>query len=415
MDRSPKHEYYSTKFQIQDETINSTIDSLPLLVDINDNYKTIRELGSGTYGRVLLAYNRDQQQRFALKVLPKITTKFRDFQREYNYSMLLTPHRSIISTFETCYQTHDSFILVQEYAPLGDLFESIPPQKGLPEKHAKIIMKQIASALEFMHDKSLIHRDVKPENVMIFDADFHKVKLIDFGMTRKCGSYVRRLIGSIPYSPPEVCDATTNDILVTSAMDIWAFGVLLFCTLTGNFPWEHAQESDTYYNEFLMWQKRKRRKLPSQWFRFNPRLMRLFKKMLDPLPENRCEIHEICKYYDDRWINENVRRRPSNEDEGVEEDYSSGDSTNGTDLEELTKMLKDYGFDHQSENQLIHHPSIDIPNANNQITSDNLQFVNKHENGSDLLSHHNHYKYPPSSSTTIFYNTTSTTKSLFSN
>ena len=78
-----------------------------------------------------------------------------------------------------------------------------------------------------------VHRDVKPENVMIFDGDFRKVKLIDFGMTRKCGSYVRRLIGSIPYSPPEVCDALQNDILVSTAMDVWAFAVLLFCSLTG--------------------------------------------------------------------------------------------------------------------------------------------------------------------------------------
>jgi serine/threonine-protein kinase SBK len=70
---------------------------------------------------------------------------------------------------------------------------------------------------------------------MIFDADFQKVKLIDFGMTRKCGSYVRRLIGSIPYSPPEVCHAVNNDILVSTAMDIWAFGVLIFCCLTGKF------------------------------------------------------------------------------------------------------------------------------------------------------------------------------------
>lgn len=68
---------------------------------------------------------------------------------------------------------------------------------------------------------------------MIFDADFHKVKLIDFGMTRKCGSYVRRLVGSIPYSPPEVCTAVNNDVLVSTTMDVWAFGVLLFCCLTG--------------------------------------------------------------------------------------------------------------------------------------------------------------------------------------
>ena len=89
-------------------------------------------------------------------------------------------------------------------------------------------LKKVSFVLFFQ-----VHRDVKPENIMIFDADFRKVKLIDFGMTRRCGSYVRRLIGSIPYSPPEVCDAHSNDILVSSSMDVWAFGVLLFCSLTG--------------------------------------------------------------------------------------------------------------------------------------------------------------------------------------
>ena len=135
---------------------------------------------------------------------------------------------------------------------------------------------------------------------MIFDADFRKVKLIDFGMTRKCGSYVRRLIGSIPYSPPEVCNAIQNDILVSAAMDVWAFAVLLFCSLTGkqnrlrsshrtrthagNFPWEHAQDTDVYYNEYIQWHQyyplQRRNKLPSQWYRFSNRLMRLFRKML---------------------------------------------------------------------------------------------------------------------------------------
>ena len=132
-------------------------DSLPLLSDTNERFRCIRELGSGTYGRVLLAFDRDLQQRCALKVLPKLTTKYRDFQREYYYSLLLSPHRSIISTYEDrCHQTADAFVIVQEYAPLGDLFESILPQCGLPEKSVKMIMKQVVSALEFMHNKGLV-------------------------------------------------------------------------------------------------------------------------------------------------------------------------------------------------------------------------------------------------------------------
>jgi serine/threonine protein kinase len=137
--------------------MESTTDSLPLLTDTNERFRRIRELGSGTYGRVLLALDRDLQQRCALKILLKSTTKYRDFQREYNYSLLLSPHRSIISTYEDrCYQTADAFVIVQEFAPLGDLFESIPPQRGLPEKAVKTIMKQVASALEFMHEKGLV-------------------------------------------------------------------------------------------------------------------------------------------------------------------------------------------------------------------------------------------------------------------
>jgi serine/threonine protein kinase len=133
---------------------------LPLVSDTNERFRTIRELGSGTYGRVMLALDRDLQQRCALKILQKSSTKFRDFHREYNYSLSLSPHRSIINTYEDrCFQTPDAYIIVQEYAPLGDLFESIPPQRGLPEKAVKTIMKQITSALEFMHDKGLVRKN----------------------------------------------------------------------------------------------------------------------------------------------------------------------------------------------------------------------------------------------------------------
>lgn len=137
--------------------MNNPSDALPLLADSNERFRTIRELGSGTYGRVVLAFDRDHQQRCALKILQRSSTKLRDFQRELNYSLLLTNHRSIINIFEErCFQTDEAFVIVQEYAPLGDLFESIPPQRGLPERAVKTIMKQVASALQFMHEKGLV-------------------------------------------------------------------------------------------------------------------------------------------------------------------------------------------------------------------------------------------------------------------
>lgn len=63
-------------------------------------------------------------------------------------------------------------------------------QVGLPEHHAKSVARQIVSALEFMHSKNLVHRDIKPENIMLFDEQFHRLKLMDFGLTKKQGTQV---------------------------------------------------------------------------------------------------------------------------------------------------------------------------------------------------------------------------------
>jgi serine/threonine protein kinase len=89
-------------------------------------------------------------------------------------------------------------------------------QVGMREADAKSVVKQLASALEFMHSKQLVHRDIKPENVLVMSQDFSRVKLMDFGMTRRHGTMVRKTNGSIPYTPPEVCEAVRNENILVS-------------------------------------------------------------------------------------------------------------------------------------------------------------------------------------------------------
>ncbi|XP_071106329.1 serine/threonine-protein kinase SBK1-like [Haliotis cracherodii] len=323
---------------------SSTSDNLQQL-SLKEHYEILRELGRGTYGKVVLAKCRETDTKVSLKILPKCSTKLRDFQREFHFSYFLSPHSNIVDTYNVAFETRTSYVFAQEYAPLGDLFDAIPPQIGMDEGASKCIIKQVASALDFMHSKQLVHRDIKPENVLLFNQDFSKVKLMDFGMTRKDGTVIRKTNGSIPYTPPEICEAVRNEsIKVSSSGDVWAFGVLLFCMLTGNFPWENADIGDMYFNEFVLWQRRKTTKIPSQWRRFTPRLLRFFRKILDIKPERRCSVKEIFKYVSDEWLVP-TRTGPSSEDEGE----CSSDTDH---MEELSHLLQDHGIETKVDKRL---------------------------------------------------------------
>lgn len=320
---------------------SSTSDNL-LQLELEDHYDIIKDLGKGTYGKVILARCKETDTKVALKILPKLTTKQREFKREFNYSYYLSPHYNIVDTYNVVFETNNSFIFAQEYTPLGDLFDAIPPQIGMAEKDAKTVIQQVASALDFMHSKNLVHRDIKPENVLIFEPDFSRVKLMDFGMTKKDGVLVRKINGSIPYTPPEICEAVKNEgIVVRVENDIWALGVLLFCMLTGNFPWENADIGDMYFKEFVVWQRRKSTKIPSQWRKFTPRLMRFFRKCLDIKIDKRCPVREVFKYVNDPWL---VNQRRSTTPVSDEE-RQLGDSDSDNPMGELTSILQNHGID----------------------------------------------------------------------
>lgn len=122
--------------------------------ELEDNYTVLRELGSGTYGRAILARCHKTNVEVALKILPKSAVKLKDFLREFNYSYYLSPHRNIINTFDVAFETTAAFVFAQEHAPVCDLFEVITPRAGLPEAQAKSVARQIGSALEFMHSRS---------------------------------------------------------------------------------------------------------------------------------------------------------------------------------------------------------------------------------------------------------------------
>ena len=269
---------------------------------LGECYTFLKQAGRGTYGTTWIAEDVMTGKRVIIKDISKNNTGRSDFERELKYAKYLSKHPNIITTHDTAYETKTSYVTVQDYASGGDLFDAIQPQVGLKESTAKKYLKQICRAVEYMHSKNLVHRDIKPENIVIADKEGSSVQLIDFGMTLEVGTHAPRVCCSIPYTPPEICNAPEG-FLVDPSCDVWSVGILLFCMLTGIFPWEQATLCDPDYYEFVQWQCGATNKPPRAWQKFSSKLLTLFEKMLAMYPKDRCSITEVYKYLNDSWLN----------------------------------------------------------------------------------------------------------------
>ena len=283
---------------------------------IADRYVVTATLGRGTFGSVLRAECRRTGRATALKKLPKDTTKPADFRREFVYGrqMSLGLPAGIVATYEDAFETATSYVFAQELAPCGDLLAAVsPPHRGgLGETRTKRVARQLAAALAFLHARRLVHRDVKPENVLLYDTGCRLVKLGDFGVARRCGTVVCRICAGTAYTAPEVCSRQLGQTYrVDPSTDVWAFGVVMFALMTGNFPWRvaHADTEDRLYAEFVAWQEERRRRSasssslpppppapppsPDPWSRFTEQFLALLHRLLDTNPSRRATVEAI--------------------------------------------------------------------------------------------------------------------------
>lgn len=205
---------------------------------INDRYEIIRMIGEGGMANVYLAQDTILDRKVAVKILRGDLAgdeKFvRRFQREAISASSLT-HPNIVEMYDVG-EDDGKYFIVMEYVD-GKTLKSLIKRRGaltLPE--VIDIMLQLTSGLACAHDSYIIHRDIKPQNIMILDDG--TVKITDFGIAMALNSneltQTNSVMGSVHYLPPE----QANGSGATIKSDIYSLGILMFELLTGKLPFK---------------------------------------------------------------------------------------------------------------------------------------------------------------------------------
>eukprot|EP01035_Chromulina_nebulosa_P018778 gene18778-24545_t len=216
--------------------------------DFYSKYELGKEIGRGGFSMVYQCKERLTNNIYAVKIIDLRPLRLRErfnparLRREVDIMRRLN-HPNIIKFIEV-YETIDNLLMVMEYCPGAELFDVILQRKYFNEIDAKPIFAQVAKAIFYLHCMNILHRDVKPENILILDeADMATglpiAKLLDFGLSKNAnaGSAAKTFVGTPCYLAPEV-EYTSKGLGGTYGLpaDCWSLGAVLYVMLVARFP-----------------------------------------------------------------------------------------------------------------------------------------------------------------------------------
>ena len=205
---------------------------------INDRYEIIRSIGEGGMANVYLAEDTILNRKVAVKILRgdlASDEKFvRRFQREAISASSLS-HPNIVEMYDVG-EDDGKYFIVMEYVEGKSLKSLIKKRGGLTLPEAIDIMLQLTDGIACAHNSYIIHRDIKPQNIIILDDG--RVKITDFGIAQALNRHelteTNSVMGSVHYLPPEQANGTGTTI----KSDIYSLGIVMFELLTGKVPFK---------------------------------------------------------------------------------------------------------------------------------------------------------------------------------
>jgi len=243
------------------------------------------EIGRGTYAVVKSAYHKQLERTVALKIYNKseIKTIQRKANIQHEVEVLKLLHNPFTIKLYEVLEDKNQVILIMEHIRGQNLYDYV--KKGIEENEVKRIFKQIVTGIDYCHKKSIAHRDIKLENILL-DKN-NNVKIIDFGFSTFIPNLEKIHCGTLSYMAPEIISHLEHASL---SADIWSLGVLLYAMLTKKFPFKAKTE----------------RELLQQIHHFNiPNTLparSLITRMLQIDPNKRPDTNELLQ---DSWLNGN--------------------------------------------------------------------------------------------------------------
>jgi serine/threonine protein kinase len=277
-----------------EKSINKVHTWLTLLLKVN----------KGRLSNVWECIHKTSGLRFAAKIVNKRNLSPKDEDLVYQEVSMLSQIRNGPTSLSGLIEFFDEdtrFYIVLDFAEGGDLLTALVQKQKLNEMEAKLLAKSLLDGLVHLHEKKICHRNLKPENLVLKDAqDMSTVVVIDFGMaarvlqdadgdplnlTERCGTAM--------FMAPEVIAQIPYD----TQADMWSFGVLMFYVLTGVHPYEDAERHALYLkickNEYSFH--------PMEWQGVSKTAKRFVANLLHTDPEVRMTAEECLAH---SWLAE---------------------------------------------------------------------------------------------------------------
>jgi len=363
------------------------------------NYQIIKKIGEGSYAKIYKVKKDNSDTLYVLKNIPVSEEDYSSMNEILNESSILSNCDNIyIIKYYDSFFYNGTFNIITEFCPYGDLFGYIKFYKvrgsRIEEKIIWIIFIQLSLGLCYLHNKKILHRDIKTKNIFI--KNNLTVKIGDFGIAKilsSTSSYAHTFIGTPYYISPELCkDQPYND-----KSDVWALGCVLYELCTLNHPFEGGTQVEIY------------EKIVTQKFKsINPEYSSDLKRMIDLLLEKdenkrpkmkdilkmKSVIDKANKYNIDLDILDTIEEEKNIKMKYKSENIESENKNNFIHINKnincnIKEILKSSGKKEKSPENKYKKNKFEFENKSNRLRIDNVlknQFKPKNNNNKNKSS-----------------------------